>query len=590
VSTIALVPPVTLGSQALPASWLDALIDLKVECVFQAPARATLRFVDPAYVLASSELAEPGANLVVTDPSGGERRLFIGEVTGVGVDQRAGEQPELVLVAHDRSHRLARQATARSYSQTPYSEVVAKLCDDAGLDADVTATEATEEYLMQADSDLGLITELARRIGYDWWVTDTTLHFAPPSAGPTVRLALGTTLRSFSARANAQPPTTVKVAGWDRSAQEVVTSVAGSDAASPAVLASSPIAERAAKRTQTLGAATVFTAGLGVGSSSEAGTVSSAILDRIAASAVRASGLADGNASIALGATVEVSDAGPLSGSYPVTRVEHVYRARSGFVTRFWSGDRQPTTLADTLGSLATPHATFSATGLTVGVVTGINDPDAMGRVRVLYPGLGNQYTTGWARVASPGGGKTRGGVFVPEVGDEVLIGFECSDPRRPVVIGGLFGDKSTTPPPGVKDGTVQQRSITSRLGHVVSLLDGTVPGEQAIELTLAGGQHTLHLGKDNVTLSVPSGQAVTIKAGDTQVSFGTDGSVNVKGTTVTLQATNKVAISAPQVQVSADAQLTLQSTASASLQADAELQVGSDGPTAIKGAVVQIN
>jgi len=587
-STVALVPSVKLGGNALPADWLAALIDLRVEAVFQAPSRATLRFVDPSYTLASSGSAAPATALQVLDATTPSLVLFSGEITAVGVEQRVGEQPELVVVAYDKSHRLGRQTTARSFSNSTYSDAVSSLASDADLSTSVTATSATVPYFMQADSDLGMLTELARRVGYDWWVSGTTLNFAPPAAGATVTLTLGANLLSFSARANAQPPTEVNIAGWDSASQDVVVGQATSPTG--AVTASSTVADLASGRSSTLGQATLFSAGLGVASTAEANTVSSALLDRFAAGAVRASGVATGNGAIALGATANVVDAGPLSGTYPITRVEHVYRARTGYVTRFWSGDRVPTTLVDTLSAAATPQATFHQTGLTVGVVTSINDPNKTGMVQVLYPGLGAQYATGWARVVAVGGGATRGGVFVPEVSDEVLIGFECADPRRPVVIGGLYGAKSTIPTPTIADGKVETRTITSRLGHVISLLDGTATAEQAIELTLAGGQTKLHLGKDQVTLTIPSGIALTISAGSsTSIAFGTDGAVSIKAPQITLQATEKLAVSAPQVQVSADSQLQLSGQAQASLEGGT-VSVQGSGPVSIQGALVQIN
>ncbi|MBF1623180.1 phage baseplate assembly protein V, partial [Prevotella sp.] len=52
---------------------------------------------------------------------------------------------------------------------------------------------------------------------------------------------------------------------------------------------------------------------------------------------------------------------------------------------------------------------------------------------------------TGWVRVMTPDGGSSsdvksnRGFVFIPEVGDQVLLGFRHGDPARPYVMGSLF-------------------------------------------------------------------------------------------------------------------------------------------------------
>ena len=67
------------------------------------------------------------------------------------------------------------------------------------------------------------------------------------------------------------------------------------------------------------------------------------------------------------------------------------------------------------------------------------DDPDELGRVRVKYPALGDETEGWWARVAAPGAGKDRGLLMMPLVGDEVLVGFEHGDARRPFVLGSLW-------------------------------------------------------------------------------------------------------------------------------------------------------
>ena len=69
-----------------------------------------------------------------------------------------------------------------------------------------------------------------------------------------------------------------------------------------------------------------------------------------------------------------------------------------------------------------------------------------MGRVRVKFPALGDTVESAWARVASPGAGKDRGMMFLPDVGDEVVVAFEHGDTRRPVVLGALYNAKDSRP------------------------------------------------------------------------------------------------------------------------------------------------
>lgn len=75
-------------------------------------------------------------------------------------------------------------------------------------------------------------------------------------------------------------------------------------------------------------------------------------------------------------------------------------------------------------------------------------DPDNQGRVQVQFawqtPCSKN---TNWIRVQSPDAGgsgmKNRGLVFVPEKGDQVMVGFEFGDPNRPYVMGSMFTGKN---------------------------------------------------------------------------------------------------------------------------------------------------
>jgi len=70
---------------------------------------------------------------------------------------------------------------------------------------------------------------------------------------------------------------------------------------------------------------------------------------------------------------------------------------------------------------------------------TNNDDKESQARVKVKFPTLGDDESA-WARVVSPGAGSARGMQWLPEVGDEVMVGFENDDKARPVVLGGLWG------------------------------------------------------------------------------------------------------------------------------------------------------
>ena len=188
------------------------------------------------------------------------------------------------------------------------------------------------------------------------------------------------------------------------------------------------------------------------------------------------------------------------------------------------------------------------------------------------------------------GAGAGRGQVVLPEVGDEVLIGFEDDDVTRPVVLGGLYGSKSTTPTAAVdNNGAVITRALTSRLGHVLEMSDGTAPATQHVLLAAAGLKHSLRIGKDRADLKVPDGIPLKITAGSSFIEFDGKGGITIDATTVTIKAKTKVETSAAEIDTKATGALKLQGT-QASLKGTGMAAVEAGGILEVKGAMVKIN
>lgn len=585
-SMLLLTPTVKVGGSDLPATWRDALVELRVDLEYRLPGRAVLRFSDPGYGLTASSTVGLGASVEVLVRDKGT--LIKGEVTGISVDQQEGDHPQLVVVVHDLAYRMSRANNVTTYVDHSYAAIVQAVASRHGLTASVSDADGQLDYLLQVDSDLHLLDALADRTGCDWWVDDHTLHFAKPSQPRVIDLKLGEELRTFSVRASGLRPDKVTVHGWDRHQQAAITGVATSvsSGAEPNVDLLSAFQHPGSKLG---GTAELVTGALVPVTQSEAQGLSQALLDRAAVAAVVARGSADGTPTLRPGCDVKVGSAGPTSGTYHVTKVEHVYR-KAGFESRFVAGDRRPTGLVDTLGSGRDSSGSFSHLGLVVGTVTNINDPDSMGRVKVRYPALSQQLESQWARIVGLGGGAERGMVFLPEVGDEVLVGFEAGDPRQPVVLGGLFGQKSTIPSPGVQEGKVPARRITSRLGHVVELADGTQPADQYILLALAGKEQKFNFAKDKVEMAIPAGVPLTIKVGNSSLAFDAQGSLTIKAVNIDIEAQGNLTMkSNGPASLKSSAQLTLEGTAQAGLKG-ATVAVEGQALTTVKGGMVQIN
>lgn len=146
--------------------------------------------------------------------------------------------------------------------------------------------------------------------------------------------------------------------------------------------------------------------------------------------------------------------------------------------------------------------------GAVVGLVSSIDDPDGQGRVRVKFPWLKEDVESRWARVVSFMAGADRGGVFRPEVGDEVLVLFEHGDMRFPYIVGGLWNGQDAMPSARGSDGANDVRLIKSRSGHTIVLDDSA--GAEKITISDRSG-NSVELSSDGVVIK---SQAIRLGSG----------------------------------------------------------------------------
>jgi uncharacterized protein involved in type VI secretion and phage assembly len=235
-----------------------------------------------------------------------------------------------------------------------------------------------------------------------------------------------------------------------------------------------------------------------------------------------------------------------------VTSVEHVLTGATPYVTRFVCGSKDPSALVDLVTPTPGPQGAAEAgpassgvgAGLLVGQVTNNADPDQLGRVKVKVPTLSADDETNWAKCVAAGAGKDRGLQLVPEVGDEVLVGFEFGDVNRPVVLGGLWNTTDSPPlPDAASGGEVRTRTLTTREGHHLTFVDAPTA---TITLELKGSPSALFISEDDTHLTGKQKLAITaqeievtaqqaLKLKGASVSITADGEVAVKGATIKL-------------------------------------------------------
>jgi uncharacterized protein involved in type VI secretion and phage assembly len=132
--------------------------------------------------------------------------------------------------------------------------------------------------------------------------------------------------------------------------------------------------------------------------------------------------------------------------------------------------------------------------GVVVGLVTDLEDPEGLGRIKVEYPTLGERAESGWARLATSLAGPELGAWFLPEIGDEALLAFELDDIRRPFVLGFMWnGDNA---PPSTEPA---ERILKTVSGHTLTFNDAE--GSESITVEDASGVNKIVLDKDGIKI-----------------------------------------------------------------------------------------
>ncbi len=183
---------------------------------------------------------------------------------------------------------------------------------------------------------------------------------------------------------------------------------------------------------------------------------------------VKLKGVSD-NPGVKLGSVITIE-----GGSYRVTNVMHTNQENGHYQNRFE---------AITAAFDAYPNTNIQAfprSESQTAIVVENTDPEGMGRIKVQFSWqkpLGNM--TPWIRIITPHAGGDKGFHFIPEISEEVLVGFEGGNAEQPYVMGSLYNGNS-------KAGEFQSdandvKTIRTRSGHTIELNDKE--GEEKINI-----------------------------------------------------------------------------------------------------------
>ena len=540
-----------------------------------------------------------GSTTETKDKAPSQGIIIVGEITAIETHFTRQTQAPILIRGYDISHRLHRGRHNRSFQNKTDSDLVKQLSAEVGIEATddtVKPSGHPHEYLFQENqTNMEFLRERAARIGFELFVQGRQMHFRPPTEGDVLQLQWLKDLESFRVRvASAEQVSAVEVRGWDyrrQANQEIVARIPRHRSAppkarpqgrgqglnnprqgrsngprdlqrrrafppthrnQPEVITDTGFGEgdRAAQMGDNLPQPQLLVVDKPVFSNEEAERLAAALWNEVGGEFVQADARAPGNPAIRVGKVVDLNNMGRYTGRYYITEARHVHYEGT-YITEFSVRGLRGGTL---LNALASNQTLRPSQTLMVGIVTHNHDPEGLGRVRVRFPTLtperdGSAHSSYWARMAAVGAGENRGFDWIPEINDEVLVGFEHGDIRRPYILGGLWNGKNrrpetvedTVPKDGANRGKVRLRTLTTRTGHTLQFVEEdqgatkagvTLTTSQGHQLQLNDSDRAITLTTQNhhriqlddqrqtITLATANGQQVHISDADGAITI----------------------------------------------------------------------
>ncbi|HEX7645091.1 MAG TPA: type VI secretion system tip protein VgrG [Burkholderiaceae bacterium] len=529
---------------------------------------------------------KPGAAIKINAGyEASETTIFEGIVVRHGIKITGDNYSRLVVECRDKAAAMTVGRKNANFVDSKDSDIISKLIgNSSGLSADVDATAVQYKELVQYYcTDWDFMLSRAEVNGLLVIVDAAKVSVKAPATDGTAKLKVtyGLDLMEFHADMDARTQlSSVQGVSWDLAKQEIVQ-----QQAQPKTL----------NEQGDLTSATLAKV-LGVSNFRLQTPVpldSTALKAWIDGQQTKA-GLAriqgrmkfQGSSLAQAGTLIELAGVGKhFNGSVFVTAVCHTI-SEGNWVTEAEFGS-PAAWFAENRDLVAPPASGLlpGIEGLHIGVVKKLDaDPERQYKIQVSIPVLQAETDGVWARLAQFYASDGIGAFFVPEIGDEVILGYFNNDPSNPVILGSLYSSKRKAPyeltADNFKKAVVTKSKLKLEFDDDKKIITIITPDNNQIVISDDGKSILLQdqtnnqvkLSESGITLDSPKDITITAK-----------GKVSISATAnVEINAQADIKAGATNITHTANAGFTAKGNASAELSAA--------GQTTVKGAMVAIN
>lgn len=550
---------------------------------------------DDTLKTADNSKLDPGGAIIIKAgyDAATPTQLFSGLIVQHGVElSKTGKLKIHLLCKHKLVTATYNRVEKEFHAQTDSAIMTSVLSSYGG--GTVTSTTLSYEVLLQKlISDWDFIRARAEYNGYVISMDGTSTKIGkpcflalPPSIIPKVMLSVsGSNIYSFTGKLSAEnQPTGVTASAWDIKTMKSIKSSAAEPSMSSignSKYAPNKLSAKLSQKSLSLNASTAM-------STDDLKTWANGILlrKRLAAFKGKVTCIGDIGRNITTNSLISIDGVGTkLDGNAFVTGVTHEINNGKWETTAKFGLDERYTHEKVGFNYPAANGQTAAFHGLQIGTVKQLSkDPQSLNRILVMLSTNSTVKTGFWARVSNFYATNNAGLGFLPEVGDEVVVGFLEDDPRNPIVLGSLYGKNK--PANAAKDENNYIKQILTKAQLKINfddqnkILTLTTPGKNTITLDDKG---------KNIVLSDQNKNTITLNASGITISSDKDINLKAKGG-INLTATKKINLSATQDLVGAGMNVNLTAKTAFKAKGNSTAEVSASGKTTIKGGLVNIN
>jgi Rhs element Vgr protein len=225
--------------------------------------------------------------------------------------------------------------------------------------------------------------------------------------------------------------------------------------------------------------------------------------------------------------------------------------------------------------------------GLHIGKVMKLDeDPDGQLKIQVSTPVMQAETDGVWARLAHLYASDGFGAFFIPEIGDEVVLGYLNNDPSNPVILGSLYSSTRKLPlPSAVSDASSYALTADNFKKALVtkSKLTLEFDDDKKVITIVTPGKNTIVIDDDDKSILLQDQNKNKIK-------LSSDGIALDSPKDIVISAKGKISISATG-DISMDSKANISETATVGFSAKcANAEISASGVTVVKGSMVKIN